>query len=271
MKEQVKKGLLFAIAYVILKWTVIGLVGTYLYMSGLWSNWLLMIIPLIGLTAFSLQKKAKSEIAFKKYFKTAINKHLASESIELLDEVDRRYKTFSIDTAFARKSSNPMDKRLDVSAYFLALIQTLEIRGQTYGQIKGICLEIASDYVSPKNNFQKWLKKVPAKLVGLRMTRPLIRLLHKKVSVKGDPDGFRAEIITDKTETYNLGYGIDIRECGICKLFQKHNARQYASILCEVDKVTSALAGLQLIRNSTIAYGAPLPMAQKSVTSDSRG
>ena len=45
-------------------------------------------------------------------------------------------------------------------------------------------------------------------------------------------------------------------ECGICKLFQKHNAGKYASILCEVDKVTSNLAGLELIRNSTIAYGA---------------
>ncbi len=256
MKEQVKRGLLFAIAYVILKWTAIGLVGTYLYKNGLWSNWLLMIIPLIGLTAFSLRKKAKSEMGFKKYFKTAINNHFANDSIELLGEVDRRYKTLSVDTAFARKSTNPMDKRLEVAAYFLAFIQTLESKGQTYDQIKRICLQIASDYVSPKNNFQKWLKKVPAKLVGLRMTRPLLRLLHNKVSVKGNPNGFRAEIVTDKTETYNLGYGINIRECGICKLFQKHNARQYAAILCEVDKVTSALAGLQLIRNSTIAYGA---------------
>ena len=63
-------------------------------------------------------------------------------------------------------------------------------------------------------------------------------------------------MITDKKDTYDLGYGIDILECGICKLFQKHDAAKYASILCEVDKVTSGLAGLELIRTGTIALGA---------------
>ena len=67
---------------------------------------------------------------------------------------------------------------------------------------------------------------------------------------------FARKLLQIKPETYNLGYGFDIYECGICKLFQKHNAGKYASILCEVDKVTSNLAGLELIRNSTIAYGA---------------
>ena len=65
-----------------------------------------------------------------------------------------------------------------------------------------------------------------------------------------------ASIIRGKDETYGLGYGIDIVECGICKLFQKHNYQQYASILCEVDEITSSLAGLQLIRTGTIASGA---------------
>ena len=82
------------------------------------------------------------------------------------------------------------------------------------------------------------------------------KIFHNKVVTKGNEAGFRAGIITDKKETYNFGYGFDIYECGICKLFQKHNAGKYASILCEVDKVTSNLAGLELIRNSTIAYGA---------------
>lgn len=140
--------------------------------------------------------------------------------------------------------------------FFLALIQTLENRNQTYDQIKNICLEVTYDYVSPKNAFQKWMKRVPAKLIGYSITSPLIKMLHNKIATKGDPDGFRAGIITDKSQTYGLGYGVDIYECGICKLFQKHNAAKYASILCEVDKVTSKLAGLELIRNSTIAYGA---------------
>ena len=86
--------------------------------------------------------------------------------------------------------------------------------------------------------------------------KPLLKLFHEKINTRGNAEGFRAEIITDKEETYGLGYGINILECGICKLFHKHNAGKYSTILCEVDKLTSNLAGLELIRKSTIAYGA---------------
>ena len=80
--------------------------------------------------------------------------------------------------------------------------------------------------------------------------------MDRKISKRGHPDGFVAKIITDKSETYGLGYGFDILECGICKLFKKYNNEKYSSILCEVDRFTSSLAGLDLIRNGTIANGA---------------
>jgi hypothetical protein len=198
----------------------------------------------------------RSDTSFKKVFKKAIKKRFPRDSKSLIHEVEERFTAISFDTQFASKSSNPLDKRLDFAAYFLALIQSLENRQFSYEEIKNLCLEITYDYVLPKNGLQRWLKRLPANLIGLRITKPLLKLLHRKVSTKGNEAGFRAEIITDKARTFNLGYGFDIFECGICKLFQKNNAGKYASILCEVDKVTSNLAGLQLIRNSTIAYGA---------------
>ena len=81
-------------------------------------------------------------------------------------------------------------------------------------------------------------------------------MLNKKVSKNSNQDGFIANIITGKNDTYGFGYGIDILQCGICKLFHKHNYGKYSSILCEVDELTSALAGLKLIRTGTIAMGA---------------
>ena len=256
MKGNLRKGLFFAISYVTVKWAAIFLFGTYLYENGLWSNWFLLIFPVIGLTILFLRKKRKSEMNFTKYFQKALEKHFPLESSTLVKEVGERFNVLSIDTRFASTSSNPIDKRLDFAAYFLALIQTLENRNQSYDEIKSICLEVTYDYVLPKNNLQRWLKRLPANLIGLKITKPLLKLFHNKVATKGNEAGFRAAIITDKAETFNFGYGFDIYECGICKLFQKHNAGKYASILCEVDKVTSNLAGLELIRNSTIAYGA---------------
>ena len=178
------------------------------------------------------------------------------DSSAVLKEVNEHFKKLSVDTKFASSSSNPMDKRLDFSAYFLALIKTLENRNYSYEQIREICLEITYDYVTPKNGLQRFFRRLPPRLLNWKILRPFVRWLHNKISVKGNRDGFRAAIVTDIEQTYGLGFGIDILECGICKLFHKHDSGKYATILCEVDKLTSSLAGLELIRNSTIAYGA---------------
>ena len=63
---------------------------------------------------------------FTKYFQKALEKHFPLESSALLKEVGERFNVLSVDTRFASTSSNPIDKRLDFAAYFLALIQTLE-------------------------------------------------------------------------------------------------------------------------------------------------
>lgn len=174
----------------------------------------------------------------------------------IVRNADKRYLQVSKDTEFSKNSSNPLDKRLDLTAYFLATIQTLEEKQTEFQRIKKVCTEIALDYVKPKNRFQKSLKKLPPKFANTKLFSLFLKMMDKKLSKKGHQDGFLAKIITDKNETFGFGYGIDILECGICKLFHKHGAQKYAPILCEVDKITSGLAGLELIRKGTIADGA---------------
>ncbi|MEO6282370.1 MAG: L-2-amino-thiazoline-4-carboxylic acid hydrolase [Dyadobacter sp.] len=193
---------------------------------------------------------------FKKYFLQAIRKHFPENSDQLVAEMENHFSHISKDTRFAATSKNPIDRRLDFSAYFLALVQTLDELGENFEKIREICLEIVIDYVKPKNKFQQFLKKLPPKLIGTRVAGLLLKVFSKRVSQNANPDGFIANIITDKNETYGFGYGVDIIECGICKLFKKHHYEKYAAILCEVDKVTSGLAGLDLIRTGTIANGA---------------
>jgi L-2-amino-thiazoline-4-carboxylic acid hydrolase len=193
---------------------------------------------------------------YKKYFTKAVKNTYPNTSDFLISEIDKNFKRISKDTNFALKSTNPIDKRLDFSAYFLALIKTLDGQGETFETIRKICLEIVVEYVRPKNKIQQFLKRLPAKLTNTWLTNIFLKSLGRKVSQKVHQDGFVAKIITDKNETFGFGYGFDILECGICKLFKKHNYEKYSSILCEVDEITSRLAGLKLIRTSTIALGA---------------
>jgi hypothetical protein len=193
---------------------------------------------------------------YKKYFINAIRRHFPDNSKNLINEIDNHYLIISKDTEFAITSSNPIDKRLDFCAYFLSLIISLDKVGLPYERIRLICLEITTEYVRPKSRFQLFLKRLPRRLTNTWFSSMLLKWLQNKVSKNSNQDGFIANIITDRSETFGLGYGIDIIQCGICTLFQKHNYGKYSSILCEVDELTSALAGLKLIRNGTIALGA---------------
>jgi L-2-amino-thiazoline-4-carboxylic acid hydrolase len=193
---------------------------------------------------------------FRKYFRNVIMAKFPGKSDYIISTVENNFKDISRDTKFAASSKNPIDKRLDFCSYFLALIKTLDQRGVSYDNIRNICLEVVTEYVRPKNRIQQELKKLPAKLMNTWLADYLLPKFNKRVSQNANKDGFIANIITDKKETFGLGYGIDILECGICKLFKKHDYDNYASILCEVDELTSGMAGLRLVRTGTIALGA---------------
>ncbi|WP_247234242.1 L-2-amino-thiazoline-4-carboxylic acid hydrolase [Telluribacter sp. SYSU D00476] len=193
---------------------------------------------------------------YRKYFIRSIKDYYPGEFDQVIANTDNHYATISVDTKFASTSGNPIDKRLDFSAYFLALIKTLDEKGESYDTIRKICLEIVTAYVQPKNRVHAFVKRQVPKLISTWPGQILIRAFQKKTMVNTSTEGFIAHIITDRQETFGIGYGVDILECGICKLFTKHNYFRYATILCEVDQITSELAGLKLIRTGTIANGA---------------
>ncbi len=193
---------------------------------------------------------------FRVFFSQAILKYYPCQAQKIICKTEAHYAIIAEDVLFVQSSKNPIDKRLIFCAYFLALIQTLDEMGETFESIRQICLEITTNYVQPKNIFEKWLKRAIPKLVNTILGQALVKQFHKKISQNTNPDGFIAHIITDKEQTFGLGYGVDIIECGICKLFNRHHYSKFATILCEVDEITSQLAGLKLIRSGTIANGA---------------
>jgi hypothetical protein len=196
--------------------------------------------------------------AYKKHFDRAIRRNFPEAAGAMIDALQRNHLEIAPDTAFAATSKNPIDRRLDFCGYFLALIRTLHDRGQTFNDVRRVCLEVVTDLVTPKNKMHALIKRIPPIFIGTWLGRLITQRLARKVDHNSNSQGFVANIITDKAQTFGLGFGVDIIECGICKLFAKHNFAKYASILCEVDELTSSMAGLTLIRSGTIANGAPI-------------
>src|ERR1700755_1067800 len=106
---------------------------------------------------------------YKKYFRRVIGKSFPATAESINAAIDNNFNFISPDIQFASTSRNPIDKRLDFCSYVLALIKTLDERGETYEKIRQICLEIVTDYVRPKNKIQQLLKRVPAKLMNTRL------------------------------------------------------------------------------------------------------
>lgn len=193
---------------------------------------------------------------FEKHFRRFIQSHYPTDARKLISNVEREFSIIEPGVAFAKTSKNPIDRRLSFAAYFLAFIAVLDKQGETYDKIREISLQLINEYVQPANAIQKFMRKLPVVVLKSRLGTVLVNVLERKMSKAGHHDGFLVKVVTDKNETYGLRYGIDILECGICKLFNKHGYSKYAKILCEVDEITSGLAGLQLIRSGTIANGA---------------
>jgi hypothetical protein len=194
---------------------------------------------------------------FRKHFHDEILRQYPPECFaEIRAEIEARYESIHPDISFARTSRNPVDRRLEFCGYFLATIQAMEARGANFEEIRKVCVRIAEAHVRPANAWQRWRKALPGKLIRTPLTRVVARIMKAKTGKKGHPDGFLVRIVTAPSETYGLGYGFDILDCGICTLFRKHRALAYVPILCEIDRLTTSMAGLELVREGTIATGA---------------
>jgi len=124
---------------------------------------------------------------YRRYFVAGIKKNFAGLSDNIITKVDAHYKIISVDTSFAARSANPIDKRLDFSAYFLALIKTLDEQGEKFETTRNICLEIVTEYVRPKTKFQQLLKKLPVKLINTKLATSFLKAFSKKGKQKLKP------------------------------------------------------------------------------------
>src|SRR5215218_3792071 len=139
---------------------------------------------------------------YKKYFINAIGDNFPDNFKNIINDTDNHYIIISKDTEFAITSSNPIDKRLDFCAYFLALIISLDQLELPYEWIRMICLEITTEYVRPKSKLHLFLKRLPPKLANTWLSFVLLKWLQNKISNNPNQNGFIANIITDKNETY---------------------------------------------------------------------
>ncbi|MCC6818867.1 MAG: L-2-amino-thiazoline-4-carboxylic acid hydrolase [Bacteroidia bacterium] len=193
---------------------------------------------------------------FKRIFKIAIKRNFPFSSNDIISKLDEEFSRIIRNVDFARTSTNPLDKRLEIAAYFLSMFIALEQQGLSFDKIRNIALEIAHDFAQPKSFWHAWWKKWRFYLLAQPYMHWFLDNVDSKVAKKNHKDGFLGHLIHRKKNNNEFVFGFDIIDCGICKLYSKFNYDKFSSILCEVDFITSELVGFKLSRNGTIANGA---------------
>ncbi len=192
----------------------------------------------------------------RRQFLALLTHHDPRQAEDLGGMIDREFSLLKQDVAFAKHAKNPMDRRMPTAAYLLAIVKVLHHNEFSDERIRELILALAYEHARPKNSLQRLLKTAVPGFITSTAGRYLLARMNAQLKKSPRSNGFVIDIITAKEKTLGYGYGVDILECGICKLFAKHQYQAYAPLLCEVDYITSSLAGLKLIRSGTIANGA---------------
>ncbi|MDZ7648552.1 MAG: hypothetical protein U5K54_15935 [Cytophagales bacterium] len=74
---------------------------------------------------------------FRKYFHSAIQQEYPQRATQLIADIETSFKRIQPDVRFAKTSKNPVDRRMEIAAYFLATIEVLDKVGTPLEKIPG--------------------------------------------------------------------------------------------------------------------------------------
>jgi hypothetical protein len=117
---------------------------------------------------------------YEKYFRKVVGETYPDRRIRLIANIDSTFLQIEPDIRFGSQSQNPIDKRMAIAGYFLATTIVLEKEGEVWAKIREVVIKIAEEYVRPRNKFQSFMKRLPAKLLGTMLAKPLLNYFKKK-------------------------------------------------------------------------------------------
>ncbi len=170
-------------------------------------------------------------------------------SAALITETIQAYEDLYPKIPFIGGKENMFTEWLNYGAYYLAMYQALSARGHKIDDVGPLIFEtyqVMADYpqwfLSIVGRF-KYGKKYEEKLMAAAAASQQRKYPADFVSLFIEGDG------------KIFDFGLDITECGICKLYRTHGAEKLSRYMCLSDYVISKAFNRGLVRYNTIAEG----------------
>lgn len=183
----------------------------------------------------------------KNYYPFGIN--------DTMNQIEDEQQILAREIEFAMHSQNPLDIGIYRSTWFLALFRVLNKKGCDKDNIRIISIKIAHELNKPPSFVHQFLRKLRVKKLLSGFLKNDLPQFDRRISKLTHQEGFKAHLIQKNNADKGILFGFDVIECGICKLFQKHNEMGWMDIMCETDNVLINLTQLKVQRESSLAMG----------------
>ena len=171
-------------------------------------------------------------------------------SAVLIMEIKEAYEALRPEIPYIGGKGNMFTEWLNYGAYYLAMYRVLSARGHNVDDVGKLIFEtyeVMADY-------PKWFLRIVGHFKYGKKYEEKLRQAAVVSQKRKYPGDFVSSFIEGDGE--NFDYGLDITECGICKLYAAQGAERLSRYMCLSDYVVSKAFNRGLVRYKTIAEGA---------------
>jgi len=171
-------------------------------------------------------------------------------SATLIMETKQAYEALFPKIPYTGGKENIFTEWLNYGAYYLAMFQALSARGHNIDDAGALIFEtynVMADY-------PRWFLSIVGCFKYGKKYEEKLKDAAAASQQRKYPEDFVSSFIAGDGK--NFDYGLDITECGICKLYSAHGAGKLSRYMCLSDYVVSKAFNRGLVRYSTIAEGA---------------
>jgi hypothetical protein len=185
--------------------------------------------------------------ATQKVFTARFGDHLSATFVM---ETKQAYEALRPEIPNIGGKENMFTEWLNYSAYYLAMYQALSARGHNVDDVGKLIFEtyeVMADY-------PKWFLRIVGCFKYGKKYEEKLRVAATASQKRKYSGDFVSSFIEGDGE--NFDFGLDITECGICKLYSAQDAERLARYMCLSDYIVSKAFNRGLVRYKTIAEGA---------------
>ncbi len=200
------------------------------------------------MTGYSAEEKSKLLVefeSFNKAIKQLIGEKFSEDFAKTAAlQIKKEYNSLLEDMPYIGGFDNPLTITITSTTQYLAVYLVLKKRGKDLKDIGKICYQHADEFL--KNNADDIMPIDNPQVVGFL----------KYMASESENRIYPGDFVFEFVEGEDFDFGLDFKECAICKFFHENGADEFIPYMCATDIPESKYGGLGLKRTMTLAEGA---------------